>query len=74
MTSTRGTHHLGSGHRNTLSWILERPINRDIEWRAILSLLDAAATVEQSHVREYRVTLGDETEVFRVPSASWEGR
>jgi hypothetical protein len=67
MTSTRGTHHLGSGHRNTLSRILERPINSNIEWRAVLSLLDAAAVVEQSHVREYRVTLGHETEVFRPP-------
>ncbi len=65
MSNTQGTHHLGCGHRNTLSRILERPIDRAIDWRAVLSLLDAAAVVERSHIREYRVTLGDETEVFR---------
>jgi hypothetical protein len=39
----------------------------NIEWRQVLSLLEAVGSVTEEHNGSLRVTLGDETEVFRTP-------
>ena len=59
--------HLDGDQRDTLSRILQDPVGRNLDWRLVLSLLDAVAVVVQPRPREYHVTLGDETEVFRPP-------
>ncbi|MGZ4335033.1 MAG: type II toxin-antitoxin system HicA family toxin [Gaiellaceae bacterium] len=56
---------LGSHHRDTLEKIFKHPASGNVEWRAVLSLLEAVGTVEEEHNGKVRVTLGDETEVLQ---------
>jgi len=59
--------HLSGHHRETLSQILQYPVSHYIEWRAVVSLLQAVAQVEETHKGRLLVTLGDETETFEPP-------
>jgi class 3 adenylate cyclase len=59
--------HLDSEHRNTLEKIESHPAGGNVEWRQVLSLLEAVGTVTEEHNGRFRVTLGDETEVFDRP-------
>jgi thiamine biosynthesis lipoprotein ApbE len=58
---------LSSNHRDTMARIFEHPVSHNIEWQAVLSLLEQVGTVNQEHDGSYHVTLGDETETFRRP-------
>jgi hypothetical protein len=58
---------LGSHHRDTLEKIFSHPAGGNVEWRAVLSLLEAVGTVDDEHNGKIRVTLGDETEVLQPP-------
>jgi hypothetical protein len=58
---------LGSHHRDTLEKIFSHPAGGNVEWRAVLSLLEAVGTVDDEHNGKLRVTLGDETEVLQPP-------
>ena len=40
---------------------------RNIEWREVLSLLNAVGSTNEEHNGKVRVTLGPETEVLRPP-------
>jgi len=59
--------HLDAEHRDTVEQIFNRPSSGNVEWRRVLSLLNAVGTVEQEHDGRLRVTLGDETETFDRP-------
>jgi hypothetical protein len=59
--------HLNSHHRDTVAHIFRHPVGHNIEWRAVLSLLQAVATVEETHHGKFIVTLGGETETFEPP-------
>jgi hypothetical protein len=67
MSYMRGSEHLSSHHRNTLTAIFQHPAGHNIEWRNVLSLLQAVATVNETHDGKYLVVLGSETETFDVP-------
>jgi hypothetical protein len=67
MSSTPEPEHLSNHHRNTLNAIFQHPAGHNIEWRAVLSLLEAVATVDEAHDGKYRVALGPETQIFDVP-------
>ena len=56
--------HLNSHHRETLAQIFAHPLSHNIEWRAVLSLLPAVATVEEKHGGHVLVTLGDASETL----------
>lgn len=58
---------LDSEHRNTLEKIENHPASGNVEWRQVLSLLEAVGTVAEEHNGRFRVTLGGETEVFDRP-------
>ncbi len=58
--------HLSGRHRDTVEKIFE-PANHNIEWREVVSLLEAIGTVTQEHNGKLKVSLGPEAEVFRVP-------
>jgi hypothetical protein len=55
---------LNNHHRNTLRQILGHPASHNIEWRAVLSLLEAVGSVVKRHDGRVAVTLGSETEVL----------
>jgi hypothetical protein len=58
---------LGNHHRDTLERIFSHPSSGNIEWRQVLSLLEAVGTTTQVHNGKIKVTLGLETEVLQPP-------
>ena len=67
MSSSPGPPHLDNHHRTTLRQIFQHPVSHNIEWQAVLSLLEQVGTVERQHDGAFRVTVGTETETFRRP-------
>jgi hypothetical protein len=57
------THH----HRDTLEKIFTHPSSGNIEWRQVLSLLEAVGTTTEEHNGKVKVVLGPETEVLQPP-------
>ena len=66
MTSP-GAEHLDSRHRDTVRQILEHPTSHNIEWRAVMSLLEAIGTVTVRHDGKVAVKLGSELEFLEPP-------
>ena len=58
---------LSHRHRDTLEKIFTHPTSGNIEWREVLSLLEATGTVTEEHNGKVKVTLGPETEVLQPP-------
>jgi hypothetical protein len=58
---------LNNHHRDTLKKILDHPASGNVEWRQVLSLLEAVGTVEEEHNGKFKVTLGTETEMLGRP-------
>jgi hypothetical protein len=58
--------HLDSRHRDTLRQVFEHPASHNIEWRAVMSLLEAVGTVNVRHDGKVGVKIGSELE-FLVP-------
>jgi hypothetical protein len=56
-----------SEHTDTLEKIFNHPASGNVEWRQVLSLLEAVGTVTERHNGRFEVTLGDETEVLDAP-------
>jgi hypothetical protein len=56
--------HLNSHQRDTLAQIFRHPLSHNLEWHAILSLLHAVATVQETHKGHVTVTIGGESETF----------
>jgi hypothetical protein len=54
-------------HRVTLEKIFSHPLSSNVEWREVLSLLEAVGTTTQEHNGKVKVELGGETEVLRPP-------
>jgi hypothetical protein len=59
--------HLNNHHRDTVEKIFGHPASGNIEWRAVLSLLETVGSVTEEHNGKLRVTVGPETEVMSVP-------
>ena len=58
---------LNHHHRDTLERIFTHPASGNIEWRQVLSLLEAVGTTTEEPNGKLIVTLGPETEVLRPP-------
>ena len=67
MTSPESA-HLDSRHRDTLRQIFEHPASHNLQWRAVMSLLEAVGTVTVRHDGKVAVKVGPELE-FLVPPA-----
>lgn len=59
--------HLNDHHRDTIEKIFSHSSSGNLEWRQVLSLLNAVGTTTQEHNGKVKVTLGPETEVLRPP-------
>ena len=59
--------HLSNRHRDTVGQIFSEPASHNIEWREVVSLLEAVGTVTDEHNGKLRISLGQETEVFSPP-------
>jgi hypothetical protein len=60
--------HLSNHHRNTLRQIFEHPVSHNVEWRAVVSLLEAVGSVVQHHDGKVAVTVGSQTAIFDPPA------
>jgi hypothetical protein len=67
MASTSGPTDLNSHQQNTLRKIFRHPAGHNIEWRAVVSLLEAIGSVEE-HRDKIAVTVGSQTRFFDIPS------
>jgi hypothetical protein len=62
------TSHLDHHHRRTAQAILSHPVSHNIEWRDVLSLLEAIGEVSEEHNGKFKVRVGEETETLHKPS------
>jgi hypothetical protein len=67
MTSPPQPAHLNNHHRDTLRQIFGHPVSHNIEWRAVLSLLEAVGTVTVRRDGKVAVTVGAEREFLDPP-------
>jgi hypothetical protein len=67
MTEPSNAVHLNNHHRDTLVSIFQHPTSHNIDWKAVLSLLNVVGTVDESPDGKYHVVVGDEQEVFTRP-------
>jgi hypothetical protein len=67
MASTSGPTELNHHQRNTLRKIFQHPAGHNIEWHAVLSLLEAVGSVRHREGK-VAVTVGAETGFFDVPA------
>jgi hypothetical protein len=67
MPPTPESEHLSGRHRDTLHQIFEHPVSHNIEWRAVVSLLEAVGTVSTSHDGKLDVSVGTEKAFLDPP-------
>jgi Bacterial archaeo-eukaryotic release factor family 2 len=60
--------HLSNRHRDTLRQIFRHPVSHNIEWHAVLSLLEAVGEVTVRHDGKVAVRLGAELEFLDPPA------
>jgi hypothetical protein len=58
---------LNNHHRVTLEKIFSHPLSGNVEWRQVLSLLDAVGTTTQEPNGKVKVELDGETKVLQPP-------
>jgi hypothetical protein len=68
MTSWPGPEHLNNRHRDTLNQIFRHPVSHNIEWHAVMSLLEAVGTVTVRHDGKVVVKIGAEQEFLDRPA------
>ena len=68
MTSPPEPEHLNNRHRDTLRQIFRHPVSHNVEWRAVLSLLEAVGTVTTHHDGKVEVKIGSEQEFLDPPA------
>jgi hypothetical protein len=61
------TETLNNHHSDTLRKIFDHPASGNVEWRQVLSLLEAVGTVTEEHNGKFKVAVGPETEVVERP-------
>lgn len=59
---------LSNHHRNTLRELFQHPVSHNIEWRAVISLLEAVGSVTEHHDGKLAVTVGSQTVFFDRPT------
>src|ERR1700751_395058 len=59
--------HLSNHHRSPLEKLFAHPTSANVEWRQVVSLLQAVGTVTEQANGKTKVTIGPETEVFERP-------
>ena len=58
---------LNSHQRSTLRRIFRHPTSHNIEWREVVSLLEAIGSVEEHSDSNIAVTVGSHTRFFDIP-------
>jgi hypothetical protein len=66
--SSPQSEHLDSRHRDTLRQIFEHPVSHNIEWHAVMSLLEAVGTVSEHHDGKVAAKVGTELAFLERPA------
>ena len=53
MSSTSEPAHLSNHHRNTLRQLFQHPVSHNIDWRAVVSLLEAVGSIVEQHAGKF---------------------
>jgi hypothetical protein len=67
MSSNSEPVHLSNHHRATLTKIFQHPVNHNLEWKDVLSLMAAVGVVEEKRDGKFSLTLGSVTETLERP-------
>lgn len=67
MSSPAQQPHLSNHHRNTLRQIFQHPTSHNIEWNAVLSLLETVGSVAERHDGKLSVTVGPDKQFLDPP-------
>ena len=59
--------HLNNHHRDTLASIFQHPASHNIEWKAVLSLLEAVGEVQETKDGRFHVVISGEEQTFARP-------
>jgi hypothetical protein len=68
MSLTPEPEHLSNHHRNTLRQLFQHSVSHNIEWSAVVSLLEAVGLVTEQPHGKVAVAVGSETEYFDPPA------
>ena len=68
MSSTSEPAHLTNHQRNTLRQLFQHPVSHNIEWHAVVSLLEAVGSTVEQRGGKVAVTVGSQTEFFDPPA------
>jgi hypothetical protein len=68
MSSMSEPVHLSNHHRSTLRQLFEHPVSHNIEWRAVVSLLEAVGSVVEHHDGKLAVTIGSQATFLDPPA------
>jgi hypothetical protein len=68
MSPSSEPEHLTNHHRTTLRLLFQHPVSHNIEWHAVLSLLEAVGSVAEHHDGKVAVTVGSQTEFLDPPT------
>jgi hypothetical protein len=60
--------HLDNRHRDTLRQIFEHPTSHNIEWRAVMSLLEAVGNVTVRHDGKVDFKIGSDQAFLEPPA------
>ena len=58
---------LNHHHRDTLEKLFRHPLSGNVEWRQVLSLLEAVGTTTKEPNGKVKVELGGQTEILQPP-------
>ena len=68
MSSSPESEHLDNRHRDTLRQIFAHPTSHNVEWHAVMSLLDAVGTTELHHDGKFLVKVGSQEAFLERPA------
>jgi hypothetical protein len=58
---------LNNHHQNTVDALFAHPASGNVEWRQVLSLIEAVGSVTHEHNGKLKISVGSETEVLEPP-------
>jgi hypothetical protein len=59
--------HRAASHERTLEQLFQHPVAHNVEWRAVVSLLEAVGTIAAEHNGKLRVAINGQTVVLHRP-------
>ena len=68
MSVTPEPEHLSNHHRNTLRQLFQHPVSHNIEWIAVVSLMNSIGSVAENPHGKVAITVGSQTEYFDPPA------